>query len=230
MCSRFQGDSGREIIQTTELTGPIGRLTEESFRLASGWLAKDYKLKGARLQGQIAVPSDALREAILNALVHRKYSIHGAVKIAIYDNHLEIFSPGSFPGMVDLESLGDGTTYLRNPHVARIAHKMGEKLGTGVRLIFDSCREAGLKRPIYHEGADSVKVTFSFEHDRSAHGLTDESAIESLVRTRSVSVQDVMSLLSVSRNTATRKLNVLIGEGKLVRVGKGPAVRFRKTS
>lgn len=61
---------------------------------------------------------------------HRKYWIPGAVKIALYDNRLEIFNPGNFPGLFDLSQLGDGTTYLRNPNLARLARRLGlvEKL------------------------------------------------------------------------------------------------------
>ena len=47
-----------------------------------------------------------LREAIVNALLHRKYSIPGSVKIALYDDRLEIFSPGNFPGIIDINNLG----------------------------------------------------------------------------------------------------------------------------
>ncbi len=78
------------------------------------------------------IPQIAIREAIINALVHRKYSIPGAIKIALYDDRLEIFSPGNFPGLVDVNNLGDGTTYLRNPHLVMLARKMKlvEKLGS----------------------------------------------------------------------------------------------------
>jgi len=124
---------------------------------------------------------------------------------------------------------GDGTTFLRNPHVARIAHRMGlvEKLGSGIRLIFDSCKNAGLKSPQYTEGGDSVKVTFYFEHVRRAE-QSDEEAILSLIqKQRELSIQEVIKYLEVSRNTATRKLNNLVNENKLMRVGKGPSVRYR---
>ena len=79
------------------------------------WLATHYELSGVKLTEQLPIPKVALREAIINAVLHRKYSIPGAIKIAIYDNRIELFSPGDFPGLVDLNSLGDGTTYLRNP-------------------------------------------------------------------------------------------------------------------
>jgi predicted HTH transcriptional regulator len=93
-------------------------------------LMRDYKLFGAKLKGKTVIPEDALREAIINALIHRKYWIPGSVKIALYDDRLEIFSPGNFPGLMNIHHLGDGITHLRNPHLARMARRLGlvEKL------------------------------------------------------------------------------------------------------
>jgi ATP-dependent DNA helicase RecG len=231
ICTVFKGDSGREIILSQELTGPIDQLAVDSLQLVSSWLSRDYKRTGVRLTGKSLIPEDALREAIVNALIHRKYSTPGAVKIAIYENHLDIFSPGCFPGLVDLENLGDGTTFLRNPHIARIAHRMSlvEKLGSGIRLIFDSCKASGLKQPQYMEGEDSVKVTFFFERIRRVD-QSDENAIASLIETHpEVSIAEVMKYLNVSRNTATRKLNNLVNQKRLIRVGKGPSVRYKSS-
>jgi len=229
ICTSFRGDSGREIIQTQELFGPIDRLAEESYSLVRAWLIRDYKLYGVRLQGKSPIPDEALREAIINALIHRKYTIPGAVKIALYESHLDILSPGCFPGLIDLENLGDGTTFLRNPHIARLAHRMGlvEKLGSGIRLIFDSCNKVGLKPPQYLEGGDTVKITFYFEHLKQVE-QSEEKTILSLIKgQREVAVHEIMKYLKVSRNTATRKLNRLIKAKKLIRLGKGPSVRYR---
>jgi ATP-dependent DNA helicase RecG len=124
--------------------------------------------------------------------------------------------------------LGDGTTFLRNPNIARIARQRGiiEKMGTGIRLIFESCKKLGIRRPEYHEEGDFVKIVFFFESVKEP-GKSDEESILSLVKThKKVAVGDVAKFLSVSRNTATRKLQILIDLGKIVRQGKGPSVRY----
>lgn len=229
ICTRFGKNGERNIIQTEEITGNLTKQIETSFNLVKSWLERDYKLEGAKMRGRLPIPAEALREGIINALIHRKYSIPGATKIAVYDNYLEVFNPGCFPGLVDINNLGDGTTYLRNPIIARLAHKMGliEKLGSGIRLIFDSCKKAGLKAPKYNEDGDFVKVTFSFELEKNIQ-RTDQTAILQLASVKGEFViNDVVRFLKVSRNTATRKLNKLIKENKLIRYGKGPAVKFR---
>ncbi len=186
ICTRFEGTTGRNIIQTEEITGNLEKQADVSFNLIKSWLLKNYELKVTKLKGKLPIPQEALREAIINALIHRKYSIPGANKIALYDNRLEIFSPGCFPGLVDLNNLGDGTTYLRNPTIARIAHKMGlvEKLGSGIRLIFDCCKKMHLEKPVYSEDGDFVKIIFYFQRSKNIE-KSDEKNILELIKTKS---------------------------------------------
>ena len=228
LCTQFAGIDGRDIVQARELNGAIAQLSHETLQLISHWLRKNYQLKGIKLSGNTIIPQDALREAIVNALLHRKYTIPGSVKFALYDDRLEIFSPGAFPGLVDIKNLGDGTTYLRNRHLARLARRFHliEKLGTGIKLIFDACKKAGIKKPEYRETGDFVKLIFWFSPDTD-NLATDEEAILKLLSIREeITTGDVIELLNVSRNTATRKLNKLLQSGKVQRSGKGPAVRY----
>lgn len=228
-CTRFKGKEGRDILRTEEITGPIDQQALISMRLLEAWLATDYELHGAKLKGQLPIPEAALREAILNALLHRKYTIPGAIKIAIYDDRVEIFNPGCFPGLVDINHLGDGITYLRNPILVRLAHRMRliETLGTGIRLIFDSCRKAGIKAPVFHEEGDFVKVVFYFQPDIQHHEF-DIDAIMALIKIhKKTTAGEVADYLSVSRNTAIRKLNRLVQEKRLIKIGKGPSVTYR---
>lgn len=230
VCTEFSGDSGRNIVQTRELMGPIPELIHKSMVLVNDWLQRYFELQDSKLMGKVPVPMEALREAIANALLHRKYTIPSAVKIAIYENRLEIFSPGGFPGLVDIKNLGDGTTYLRNPHLAMLArrHKIIEKLGTGIRLIFDACRQAGIKQPKYCEDGDFVKVIFYFEPSLDV-GDSDEDIILKLFEIyNKITATQVAETLNVSRNTATRKLNKLIEKQWIVREGHGPSVKYFK--
>ena len=225
-CTRFNGVDGRDIIQTNEIAGSLSEQIENAFALVKSWLLKDFALRNTKLVGKMIVPEEALREVILNAVIHRKYSIPGAIKIALYDDRLEVFSPGNFPGLVDINNLGDGTTYLRNPIIAKIARRLNyiEQLGTGINLIRHSCRNHGLQSPEFVEGADSVKVIFNFIPDI---GDNDGDNLLALFSMRdSVAINDVVETFKISRNTATRRLNKLVDSGCLKRVGKGPSVRY----
>ncbi|OFZ81314.1 MAG: hypothetical protein A2583_10325, partial [Bdellovibrionales bacterium RIFOXYD1_FULL_53_11] len=229
MCSEFSGRTGRDILRTNELTGPIPALASSALRLIASWIERDPKAGAdGRLRGHHLIPETALREAIINALVHRKYFIPGAIKIALYDDHLEVFSPGAFPGPVSVNNVGDGTTFLRNPTIARLArqHKLIEKLGSGVRLIYDLCKKEGLKKPVFNEDGDFVKITFFFEKQADQSLSVEENILQLGHQYKELRISDITTKLGISRNTATRKLNRLLEQGICVRTGKGPSVRF----
>lgn len=231
ICTRFAGSSGRDIIQTEEIKGPISKQIDVSFKLVASWLKRNYRLEGARLEAASLVPDAALREGIINAVMHRKYTIPGATKIALYDDRLEIFSPGNFPGHVNVNNLGEGITHLRNPTLARMAHKMGliEKLGSGLRLMMDSCAQAKIALPEFSEDGDYVKVIFRFQPLVTAVE-SDEERVLALLRLReAVKIHDIIAHLERSRTTVFKVLNRLV-EKKLVQsVGKGPATRYALT-
>jgi ATP-dependent DNA helicase RecG len=228
LCTQFKGINGRDIIQSQEITGSLEQQAAISLKLIKSWISRHFKLQGAKLTSKSIIPQEALREAITNALIHRKYFIPGSIKIAVYENRVEVFSPGGFPGLVDTKHLGDGTTFLRNPNIARLARKLGlvEKMGTGIKLIFDSCKKAGLRSPEFHEEGDFVKVIFFFQPSKQLE-ISDEESILELAKLRTeLTITEVLNYLDVSRNTATRKLNRLIKQKKLIRKGKGPSVRY----
>jgi predicted HTH transcriptional regulator len=230
ICTWFKGKIGRDIIKTIELTGPIPFLIESALKLLYSWLEIDFNLSSSgKLKGRSLIPMAALREALVNALIHRKYIIRGAVKVALYEDRLEIFSPGSLPGLMSLKNLGDGTTFLRNPTLAKIARKLRliEKLGSGIKLIFDSCKKEKLKKPLFYEDGDFLKIVFYFEKQLD-EGLTDEEKIVELgISFGEVRIKDLIEKISISRNTATRKMNILIERKLFERKGKGAGVFFK---
>jgi predicted HTH transcriptional regulator len=228
-CTQFRGTEGRDIIRTEEIIGNINQQSITTMNLLKAWLATDYKLQGVQLMGQLPVPETALREAIFNALLHRKYTIPGAIKIAVFEDRLEVFSPGCFPGLVDINNLGDGITYLRNPILVRLAHRMHlvETLGSGIRLMFESCYKAGIRAPEFHEEGDFVKVVFYFQPDIEQHKSNYESIILILQKSKQTTAAEIANYLKVSHNTAIRKLNQLVKEKRLIKFGKGPAVRYK---
>lgn len=228
ICTRFEGTKGREIIQKEEITGNLKKQIDDSSRLIVSWLRRNYSLVSNTLEAESIVPEKAIREAVINAVVHRKYSIPGAIKISLYDDRLEIFSPGNFPGLVDINNLGDGTTYLRNPTLAQAFRKLKliEKLGSGIKLIYDSCLKKGLKSPVYNEDGDFVKLTFNFVPNFDSDNFDEKEILRLFEYKSELTIKDLVQNLEISRNTATRKMNKLIKNKMVKRVGKGPLVKY----
>ncbi|OFZ46619.1 MAG: hypothetical protein A2381_04340 [Bdellovibrionales bacterium RIFOXYB1_FULL_37_110] len=167
--------------------------------------------------------------AIRIKVVHLVHSrLTGEIKVALYDNRLEIFSPGELPGLLSIKNLGDGTTFLRNPTVAKIArkYKLIEKLGSGIKSMFESCKEAGIRRPVFNEDGDFVKVIFFFEQELEDDLTDEEKIIQMGKNSKQVRIKELVENIGFSRNTATRKMNRLVEKKIFDRRGKGAGVLF----
>ena len=219
--THFRGTEGRNIIATRDIKGPLPRIVEESVALCMEWTEVNFKLSGIRLEGEFPMPADALREAIINAVIHRKYSIPGATKIAIYRDRMEVFSPGDIPSPLTIQNLGDGSTSLRNPLLAKLAHKarLIEKLGTGVRLIYEECGKLRLKSPEFREDGDFVKVIFYFEKKSGSVKTPFDLAQDLLVKNSVITTADLISK-GIPRRTASAALKRLVDEGYAKKIGE----------
>lgn len=228
ICSHFLGTSGRETLATVDCEGTLFDQFNQAYGFILSRLYRSFTIRGPKREEILEIPEQAIREALLNLLVHRNYHIKAPSKIAIYDDRIEFFSPGQFPGPMKLDHLKMGLTYLRNPAICRIFREAGyiEKLGTGLLTIFASYEERGLKNPELIDGENYVKCILP----RKSLVPSDEAAkvLELFEKTEEIAIQDVMDFLSLSRASAGRRLKELVDKGQIVRIGHTKAVRYKK--
>ena len=120
--------------------------------------------RGGRFERVGLVPQDAWLEAVVNAVVHRSYSVSGDhVRVEIFDDRVEVDSPGRFPGIADTSDPFHVTRFARNPRIARVCADLafGQELGEGIRRMFEEMRLAGLADPDYVQTSGSVRLTLS---------------------------------------------------------------------
>jgi predicted HTH transcriptional regulator len=231
ICSKMRGAKGRDTVESREITGPLPKQLEYAAELLESWLGREPSLSGVKYANRkTAVPMAAVREALANALFHRQYSIPGAIKVALYAERLEVFSPGHFAGPYISEALGDGTSYIRNKVIAFCARRLNlmEKRGTGIRLIIDSMKEMGLHAE-FIEGAGWFKVVLNLvATGKDNYVLEPEEALLNLFETKTeITSADLCTMLSVSKATALNVIDSMIHKGRILRVGKGPKTRYR---
>lgn len=104
-------------------------------------------IEGLYRQDIYEIPPDAIRELIINAMVHRSYLDHGTIQIAVYDNRLEITSPGKLPMGQTLECMKEGYSKIRNEALAHAFSYMNliEYWGSGIPRIIGKVKAAGLR-------------------------------------------------------------------------------------
>jgi ATP-dependent DNA helicase RecG len=234
ICSRFKGDSGRDALATLDCSGSL----IEQFRQAIDFIVKHLErsshVKGIVREEQLEIPEAALREVLLNALIHRNYHIPAPTKIAIYDHHLEIFTPGSFPGPLNVNKLTQGITFLRNPIICRFFRELGliEKLGSGFITLFQSYQNAKLIPPTVIEGENYIKCVLPRKrvHEMiNPEKMTENEKIMILVdQVEKLSLKVLIEKFGISRSTAQRRLKDLVRTGSLERIGAGRSVQYRR--
>jgi ATP-dependent DNA helicase RecG len=198
---------------------------------------RDLSLEGMQRREIWEYPLEALREAILNALVHRDYTALGDIQIRLYDDRIEAWSPGRLPEGISIDQLrieGHGSV-LRNPLIAATFYFASfiERWGSGTTLMIAACRAHGLPEPEISETFGGVRVIFrkdmySIERLR-AMGL-NERQVEAVIfvkREGSIGNTEFQELAGVSKRTASRDLDALVETGVLERLGvTGRATRY----
>ncbi len=214
------------VIRDVRLDGPLPVQLDAARRRLSRWLPSSMRLERAgRFEPATLIPQYAWLEAIVNAAVHRSYTAGGDhTRVELFDDRLEVESPGRLPGLVRIENIRS-TRFARNPRVARAMADLGygRELGEGVNRMFEEMERVGLPDPIYTQGPASVRVAFLAD-PLSARILAElppgsERFVEFLSRTGRVTTSQAVEVLGLSRPTVLNHLHRLVQAGYLEHMG-----------
>lgn len=153
---------------TIELRDPLFRLIRRAQAAVLDDLPKGFVLKEGDLQRQDrpVIPQRVIREALVNALMHRSYRSHSPVQIIRYANRLEIRNPGF--SLKSPEHLGEPGSEPRNPRIAAVLHetRFAETKGSGIRVMRETMEQAGLTPPLFESdrGNDQFVARYFFHH------------------------------------------------------------------
>jgi len=121
---------------------------------------------GPNSMEKIKYPEEALHEILTNAVLHRDYNVQADVQVRIFDNRVEIESPGRLPGHVTLKNIIQ-TQFARNPKIVRLINKFknppNKDVGEGLNTAFEAMGKLRLKKPLIDETDSSVIVTLRHE-------------------------------------------------------------------
>ena len=147
------------------IEGPIYSLVYDAVDKCKELIEQIKKLGPDGLE-PIVYPEEALHEVLTNAALHRDYSIAADVQVRIFDNRVEIESPGRLPGHVTVELITK-TQFARNPKLVRLVNKFknppNKDVGEGLRTTFEAMDKLRLKKPLIEERENSVLVVLRHE-------------------------------------------------------------------
>jgi len=161
-CGRFKGNDKLVFIDKREITGPVYQQIEKSCAFVLEHINLGAEIKGLHRVETYEIPEEAIREICTNAVVHRNYLQRSYIQIAVFDDRVEIKSPGGLYGGLTIEDVKSGGSSIRNKVLADVLSKMGfvEHWGTGVMRVFAICKEVGLREPSIVEEGEYVVFTF----------------------------------------------------------------------
>ena len=168
-CAVFKGKTRAYFVDRREFSGPIQDQVQLAFQYVLEKINMGMQIKGIYRQDVYELPINSVRELIANAVAHRNYLEPGNIQVAIFDDRLEVTSPGMLLNTVSIKKMIEGYSRLRNPAIANaFAYmKIIEKWGTGIPRILRECKEYGLKKPELIDFDDDFRVNMYRREEKS---------------------------------------------------------------
>jgi predicted HTH transcriptional regulator len=223
---RFAGRDRARLIDSTEIRESLPGSPEAAIRFVQKHMMKEAVIGAVRRVDRWTVPPVALREAIINAIVHADYNDRGApLRVAVFDDRIEIENPGALPLGLTMEDIQRGVSKLRNRVIGRVFQELGliEQWGSGIQRMNSACREAGLPDPILEEIGQRFRITFLTEQTRPPSLTARERRIVGLLADgKGWSTSRVAARIRLSARATRTCLLEMVQRGLLVEVGTSP--------
>lgn len=158
---RFAGQTMSDTFNRQDMTGTLPAQIKRAETFLIDHLRKSITITSRmKREEHYEYPLEAARELLINAVAHRDYSIRGDnIRLFMYSNRMEVYSPGGLPGPMTLQNLRD-ERFSRNPIIVQVLADMNfiEKLGYGVDRVIDLMRAKNLREPDFHERSGGFEV------------------------------------------------------------------------
>lgn len=200
------------------IEGPIPIIIDEASDLIDKMLPRRRHLvESGRFEARPIVPRDAWLEGLVNAVIHRSYSLAGDhIRVEIYPDRIEIESPGRFPGLANPSKPLEISRFARNPRIARVCAdlRIGQELGEGIKRIFEEMRQVGLTDPIYKQTGGSVRLVLAAVPRLDAHlaarlPVGSQKVLDILRAAGPLSTGDIAEEIGMSRPASQTRLKAL---------------------
>ena len=223
---RFTGTDKTRIVDSAALHGPLPQVIQAAIEFVQKHGLHGYDI-GAVLRKDIrSVPPLALREAVINAVVHADYAQRGApIRVAIFDDRVEIENPGLLPPSLTVDDLRRGVSKLRNRVMGRVFQKLGliEQWGSGIQRMSSACRDAGLPAPLLEEIGTRFRVTLHTTRGPApSPDDIDQAILDALSGGVGLSTNEIATRIERTPRAARTRLASLVERGLVREIGSSP--------
>lgn len=213
------------------------RTTLEHMSILEGFhqavrLYQDYyqyeEIEGSYRRKKFLIPEEAYRESLANALIHRAWDLKNPIRISMYDDRIELFSPGGLTsGITKEEYLSGKVSVLRNPIIGNIFYRLGivEIFGTGIRRIKDTYQES-VTKPSFQISDNVIQIILPVIHTDDGLNEVEKEVYQLLSKSISKSVGELSQLVSFGKSKLKETLKTLVEKGIVTVEGRGRGTKY----
>ena len=176
------------------------------------------------------IPEKAFRETIANALIHRTWDVNSNIRISMYEDKIEVSSPGGLPsGISEKEYLNGQISQLRNPILANIFFRLKyiEMFGTGIRRINESYKSYAVK-PAFEIFENSIKITLPIITTKLFLTTDEKIVMDILEKGAILSSSEILKMTEFKKDKLNRLLKKLIQKNYIDVIGNGRGTKYLK--
>ncbi|SDX81448.1 ATP-binding protein [Eubacterium barkeri] len=242
-CGIFKGKDRTYFVDRREFGDSVQDQMEAAFQYVLEKINRGMIIRGVQRQDVYELPLDSVRELIANSIAHRSYLEPGNIQIALFDDRLEVTSPGMLLNGVSIAKMMEGYSKIRNRAVANAFSymKIIEKWGSGIPRIIQECREYGLPEPEFldYDGDFRVKMFRRIETG-TVNGAsdtipgtidtnqTDEEKVLALIRYNPrITQNQIKEQTGLSLRTVKRIMAELQSRGCVIRIGNNRSGKWQ---
>lgn len=229
-CGLFKGKDRAYFVDRREFDGPIQNQVDMAYQYVLEKINMGMQIHGIYRQDVYELPTDSVRELIANAVAHRSYLESGNIQVAIFDDRLEVTSPGMLLNNVSIKKMIEGYSKPRNPAIANaFAYmKIIEKWGTGIPRIFRECTEYGLPEPELIDFDGDFRVNMyrkSLIGEKQVTDVTEKvtgievKILELISNDPAITTSKLANVLSVTRKTISTHMKIMKKNNVIERIG-----------
>lgn len=231
---RYPGDKihATDYLDTEDFAGPLRKIFDDSMAFVMRNLHKTQAGRGVNAPGQPEIPESVFEELLVNALVHRDYLVSAPIRLFVFDNRIEIISPGHLPNNLTVDKIRTGNSNIRNPILASYVAKgmlPFHGLGSGIKRALEAWPQIDFQDD--HDGClfsatirrrplgELVLAKSSPESSPESSPKTEDKILALIRRDLSMTTQQLGDALGISKRAVLKQIDKLKKEGRLQRIG-----------
>ena len=228
----FEGEQKTVFKDRREFCGSLLKQLNDSYQFIDQFNHTHAHTEGLYRVDKRAYPTEAIREALLNAIVHREYSFSASTLISIFDNRIEFVSIGGLARGISQSDILLGISIARNKKLADVFYRLHliEAYGTGMPKIMEAYKEYGIE-PHIEISDNAFKITLPNTNvvakEIKVELTENEQGVLSVIKGGIKSRPEIQKALGFSQTTAIVTIAALINKGLIVKVGNGNKTKYK---